>query len=215
MLVLSTLLTVTAPDIKHFELLERNDKFVAVKINPAAYKPDIFILNYDKSSVIAVNTSFYWNKTPIGWLKNNVILDSILKYEDIRPTFLIDLANKNQIGKIKNYEELQNYIVAFQAGPTLIENGKIVYRTKAVEEKIKGDVTRRTNHTAIGITPQNKIVIIFGYNSSLLELSNKFLSYKCESAINFDGGKSAFLKIENKIYGSYKPFIGLQFFRNK
>lgn len=201
------------PIVRNFEILENNNQFVAVKINPDAYQLNIFVVNYDKSTIIAVNTSFYWNQTPIGWFKDNKNLSSYLKYEDIRPTFLIDTTKKNQIKKVKTQIDLEDYILAFQAGPTLIENGKIVFRDKIKEEKIRSDITRRTNHTAIGITKANKLVIIFGYNSNLLELSNKFLSYKCDSALNFDGGHSAFLKIEDKIFGNYKPFVGLQFSR--
>jgi uncharacterized protein YigE (DUF2233 family) len=200
--------------VRNYEILENNNKYVAVKINTEAYKSQLFLNKYNHESEIAVNTSFYWRKFPIGLFKDFENIPSILKYEFIRPTFVIDYNGNNYIMPILKGQILSDYVLACQAGPTLIDNNIIVLNKCSIEQKFQSDVLRRTSHTGIGITKLNKIIIIFGYNTSLGELANKFKSYGCKDAMNFDGGHSAFLKIGKNVYGNRNPFVGLQFLQN-
>jgi len=198
-------------EVKHYQIIERSKSYVIVKINPRAYKPELFFNKSDKEADFAINTSYSWKNRPIGWLKYIDVLGSMLKYESIRPCLSIDFNNNY---KIKMFNQIQDpeYTLIFQAGPTLLLNGKNVFNESYVKEKFQPDVKRITSHTAIGVYDNGKIALLYTPKASLADVAKKFISIGVKDAMNFDGGSKSALKIGNHIYGNPNPFVGLQLF---
>lgn len=88
----------------------------------------------------------------------------------------------------KNYEPNQKITFAIEAGPRLVANGQVV-------EKLKADIDY---HTAIGITPDNKIILLSIEDAllsttdlaELMQRSEKQGGLNCVEAMNLDGGHS-------------------------
>lgn len=89
-----------------------------------------------------------------------------------------------------------NYLAA--GYPLLIFNGK--------KCKLKRSYFARRNcaRTAIGILPNNTVILFISTAATLNHIQNYFLSIGCESALNFDGGSSTFLYVENQLIFSSK-----------
>lgn len=75
------------------------------------------------------------------------------------------------------------------AGPLLVENNKVVYNNKD---------TKRAQRSAIGITEDNKLILVTKSNLSYLELANIMKSLGCKDAMNLDGGASSALFYNNR-----------------
>lgn len=199
----------------HLGVLESNSGLTAIQINPIALQPKIFVKQSDPKALVAFNASYFWKEQPIGWLKDFEMIPSVLQYEKARPVFAFDLNGKPSIRQIQTEFDLYEYMVVFQAGPTLVVNKKPVYSASQVSQQFKSDVMRKTSHVAIGITDAGKIVVVYGKSISIKDLATKLIKFKCHTAINLDGGSSASLRVGDKIWGNPKPKIGLQFLQNR
>lgn len=85
------------------------------------------------------------------------------------------------------------------AGPYLVKESKIVLDPVAegfTEAKI---TTNRAQRSAIGITKDNKLIMLTGSNLTLKELAEIMVSLGCDKAMNLDGGASSGLYAEGKI----------------
>jgi exopolysaccharide biosynthesis protein len=89
-----------------------------------------------------------------------------------------------------------NYLAA--GCPLLVFNGK--------KCKIKRSYfARRTcARTAIGILPDNTVILFISTAATLKDLQDYFISVGCTSALNFDGGSSTFLYVGNQLIFSSK-----------
>ena len=78
------------------------------------------------------------------------------------------------------------------AGPMLVENGKNVSKKygASFESKIANS---RAQRSAIGITKNNKVIIVTKSNVTINELSNNLINLGCVSGMNLDGGASSSL----------------------
>src|SRR5690606_3655708 len=93
--------------------------------------------------------------------------------------------------------------LVFQAGPTLITQGRINIRDK--EERFRYDSIRPTNHISFGVTSHNKIIIFLSYDSTITQIANKMKSFDCHYAIKLDGGNSSYLTFAPTKY-AYKKY---------
>jgi hypothetical protein len=214
-MLLSTALAITPQVPRHYEYLENNNKYVVVKINPAEYKASVFVGKPDTKADIFFNTNYFWGSVPIGLLKyNNKVLDTIEAHNMIRPSLCIDPFGKFHIKKL-TYNDISYYPMITQAGPTLIEDGKVKYPTSLYQENFKNDVTRKGRHIAIGILENKKLIIVYGKNATLYNMTDKMKQYNAVDAINFDGGSSTSLYVYGKKLGRKWPLVGIQFYENK
>jgi exopolysaccharide biosynthesis protein len=190
-------------------------EYTAVKLNPLAYEIKIFQHKPDKNAAFFINTNYFWEDQPIGVLKENNPVKYIDKCVFSRPIFLVDFSKIATIKVISKLEDLLDYYLASQAGPTLIDDGEIVYPQSLRRENFALDVARATKHTAIGVTEFNKIILYFSNNTSLSQMTFNLRDLGCKYAMNLDGGSSSSLKINDKVYGNSKPKYGIQFIENK
>lgn len=84
------------------------------------------------------------------------------------------------------------------AGPYLVENGKAIYdpnKNGFKEDKI---TKNRGQRSAIGITKNNKLLLVTGSNINMKELSQIMVKLGAVSAMNLDGGASSALYANGK-----------------
>jgi hypothetical protein len=183
----------------HCEVL-RNDEILAIKLNPAAYvaRP---IFKSRKGVGIVFNTSYFAGKgIPIGTFKfQGEEMGSPNLSKGNRPTILI--------GEIE-----------CEAGPLLIENGEICWRTGVSIGKFRDDVLRKTKHLALGYTKFGKLIAAFFDNHALWQVAMVMQDLGCVYALNCDGGSSASLSVDagDKRIVKGNPFVtvGIQLSRD-
>jgi len=197
-----------------YQIIHQNN-FVAIKINPVAYEIKIFRKKLSKLSNFAINSNYYWNNNPIGLLKDYTLFPYIDKYSNIRPVFLITEKGVPSLKVLSNASMLSDYSLASQAGPWLINAGKIVYPLSLKEGHFQLDVSRVTKHTALGITEFGKIILYYNSNTSLSNMAFDLQKLGCTYAMNMDGGSSSSLKVNSKQFGNPYPHYGIEFFVKK
>jgi hypothetical protein len=189
--------------LTHCEVL-RNDGIFAVKLNPAAYvaRP---IFKSRKGVGIVFNVNYFNNeskkKEPIGTFKfQGEEMGSPNLSKGNRPTILI--------GEIE-----------CEAGPLLIENGEICWRTGVSIGKFRDDVLRKTKHLALGYTKFGKLIAAFFDNHALWQVAMVMQDLGCVYALNCDGGSSASLSVDaggkRIVKGNPYVTVGIQLSREE
>jgi hypothetical protein len=183
----------------HCEVL-RNDEILAIKLNPAAYvaRP---IFKSRKGVGIVFNTSYFWKGIPIGTFKfQGEEMGSPNLSKGNRPTILI--------GEVE-----------CEAGPLLIENGEICWRTGVSIGKFRDDVLRKTKHLALGYTKFGKLIAAFFDNHALWQVARAMQDLGCVYALNCDGGSSASLSVDaggkRIVKGNPYVTVGIQLSREE
>lgn len=198
----------------HYEILQNDDAALVVKVNPAAYKAEVFSGTPPKDATLVVNANYYWKPLAIGLLASDgkwKFTNS--SYKALRPTLYLFKKGPPLITFGNHLEDASGCQAIIQAGPTLLRSGKYVYAVK--EENFKDDAVRRANHTVIGLTVAHKLIVAFAANASIKELSDLMDKHKCIDAFKLDGGNSCYLRIQldNKTVISRgpntRPFVGL------
>lgn len=85
------------------------------------------------------------------------------------------------------------------AGPYLVKDGKII--VDAIAQGFKEDkiVVNRAQRSAIGITKDNKLMLVTGGNLNMTELAQVMMALGCNKAMNLDGGASSGLYAKGKM----------------
>jgi hypothetical protein len=163
--------------LTHYEIL-REDSVFAVKLNPAAYVARPLFKGKSAAQVV-FNVNYFAGKgIPIGTFKfGDVELGEPELSKGNRPTILI--------GEIE-----------CEAGPLLIENGEICWRTGVSLGKFRDDVLRKTKHLALGYTKFGKLIAAFFDNHALWQVAREMQDLGCVYALNCDGGSSASLSVD-------------------
>jgi exopolysaccharide biosynthesis protein len=109
-------------------------------------------------------------------------------------------AKENAQKKQEELKEIkQNNIKSIiSAGPYLVENGKSIYdpnKNGFKEDKI---TKNRGQRSAIGITKNNKLLLVTGSNLNMKELSQIMVKLGADRAMNLDGGASSALYANGK-----------------
>ena len=85
------------------------------------------------------------------------------------------------------------------AGPFLVNNGVVItdYISQGYKEsKITTDANQRS---ALGITKDNKLILVTGSNLTMNQLAHIMKSLNCDKAMNLDGGASSGLYAKGKM----------------
>ncbi len=85
------------------------------------------------------------------------------------------------------------------AGPYLVEDGKVIYdqnKNGFKEDKI---TKNRAQRSAIGISKNNKLILVTGSNLNMLELAEIMVKLGADRAMNLDGGASSALYANGKM----------------
>jgi len=149
-------------------------------------KPYASAYQFAKKSkaIIAINGGFFdKSNIPLGLRIGNYHQFSSLKRISWWGVFYIK-NQKPRIVSVNNYKGEDNVDFAVQAGPRLLINGEI--------PRLKVGIAERS---AIGISPDGKVIIIVTENSPMtttaLAKLMKSWPINCKNALNLDGGSSS------------------------
>jgi hypothetical protein len=180
--------------VRNYHVFKHSDMQIrAVLINPSAYKIGGILGGRPKPEcVVAFTGNYNWLGVPIGFLQvNDFNVPSMNIHLGIRPVFAYDeIAQRWVIVMGREYEkDARAYTWAFQAGPTLVWDGKISVGSE--QEKFRSDAIRPTNQGAVGITRSGKIVILYSLgNRSLTYLAHRLIDFGCYRAMKVDSGSA-------------------------
>lgn len=140
-----------------------------------------------------------------GYVKHRFALDRKVAFYNEK-TNKIDTENIIKEAVEKNKSAIGNGNIDFSdpiavisAGPNLVLNNEIVFdpnNTDFKEDKIR---TNKAVRSAVGITKDNRLLLITGSNLTMLELAELMKSIGAVNAINLDGGASSALYCNGKI----------------
>jgi len=193
-----------------------------IKVDARAYAAKAVIkYNSEKTQpkqghIIACNTNFFWKGTPIGLvyakglLADDAIITQIPQKASVRPCLVIGVDGKAEILSMDTVREaIKQKLVqaAFQAGPLLVRNGAQVNIAEEMKnEAFLSDVNRKCAHAAAGVTKEGKLLIAYFSNASLATVAKTMIAQKAVTAMNLDGGHSAWLLFKPMEGDESKPF---------
>lgn len=85
------------------------------------------------------------------------------------------------------------------AGPYLVKDGKVIVDAKKQGFKEDKITVNRGQRSALGITEDNKLILVTGGNLNMNELAKVMVELKCDKAMNLDGGASSALYANGKM----------------
>lgn len=151
-----------------------------------------------------INASYFNmnNLKPCGVtvVDNKVIARNIYN----RPYLAISKDGKAYISKSS---DLSNVLYASGGGSNLVSNGKI---NITCEHFPKSFLSSKWNRTIVGVTKDNKVLLVLVRNASLYDCAKVMLSLGAEFSINMDGGTSSQMFYGTKYIAStsrYTPVI--------
>lgn len=100
----------------------------------------------------------------------------------------------------------EGIVEAIGGGPRLVEDG--IVKISGKEEKFLPDILKgRAPRTAIGITPENNLLMVvvdgrseYSIGMTLRELAELMISIGASQAMNLDGGKSSTMVIRGRVF---------------
>lgn len=124
----------------------------------------------------------------------------LLNNGDKRAVFAFDHNNKPYILSGDDFKANQNqYIGAVQAGPTLVKNGKVWVNPAMEGHNDPKILTNSGARSAIGITKNNKIILLTTNGALIRDLAHVMVQAGAEYAMNLDGGASSGLYYNGKM----------------
>lgn len=205
---------------KHWE--SDNQNYYALIFDPAKFdlqivenpsdeknRKSLEDIHREQNAVVSLNGSFYSEEfQPTGLLiSQNKTLFPLIKADLLNGIFAISQDHQPKLLTYDQYKKTSPKLnFAIQNGPILIDDqGKI-----AIEERS----TKTANRTAIGLTKDSQIILIFCRNSilnqsdapTLYQFANTILNspelkdLKIHSLLNLDGGPSTSFALANEVY---------------
>lgn len=203
------------------QIKDQDKEFSIVELDPKVFefriienekleenRKSISQVHRENNSAFTFNGSFFSkNFEPLGLLvSQEKTLNPIIKSKLQNSIFWLDKNNNPHIDLVENFNKNSTEInFAIQNGPLLINNGKVT-----IDDKNHDTASR----TAIGITENNKIIIIF-LRFSLFKPENlqslhefattinnhpEVKSYHLKALLNLDGGSSTGFAIGEDYY---------------
>lgn len=159
----------------------------------------------------SISANFYSYGLPIGVMVSNGKEVKSLQITKRRATLVI---RPNSVSielftaaeakaKLKSGE--WNSATVIQAGPLLVDDGKVVVMKQQAIEEFRSDVYRTANHVAIGITKAGKLIFLYSTGRNINEVAHLIQRLGVVDAIHCDSGSSAALIYRGKVFGSKYP----------
>lgn len=146
-----------------------------------------FIIYYGKD---AVDKKYIENRFELGYTVDFFDKESLkIDTENIIKKAIEAGAKSQEDNEIKSI---------ISAGPYLVEDGKSIYDPSTSgfqEEKIS---INRGQRSAVGISKDNKLILVTGSNLNMIELAQVMVELKADRAMNLDGGASSALYANGK-----------------
>ena len=180
----------------HYKVLKSNNDLFVIQINPQAYDFSMFSGKPATNALLAFDINFSWLGLAIGYVRSDSSnwLVTLGEKKDIRPCLCI---RSDGFSLIKRFTQqslkVNDYKLIAQAGPTLVWDSKDVSWETAQQEEFREDVTRNTDHVAVGCTEMGKLIAFFGKKVTMTQIAKIMISAGCKTAMNCDGGSRCFL----------------------
>lgn len=103
------------------------------------------------------------------------------------------------VGEVSTATNLNTVDDMISAGPFLVDNGVVItdYASQGfTEAKI---ITGGAQRSALGITKDNKLILVTGSNLTMNQLAHIMKNLNCDRAMNLDGGASSGLYAKGKM----------------
>jgi len=148
---------------------------------------------------LAISSCYSWRGTPIGLLVSQGVLLKSIQTEKTRAVLIIDesgarveVLTPTQRNKLRVAAHSPTTTI-FQSGPRLIAKGKLVTSKQMKLEGFRPGVYRTTRHSAIGITKEGKLILLYMSCKSLMEVGRTLLRLGAVDGISCDGGAQAYI----------------------
>ncbi|MDP3560448.1 MAG: phosphodiester glycosidase family protein [Legionellaceae bacterium] len=170
-------------DLQHFDL----GLLPAKTLNQKHASVDSLVQH--SHALLGINAGFFdLNYKPLGLRIHHYQEYSSLKKISWWGVFYIR-HQKASIASVKNFEHSPDIAFAVQSGPRLLINGHIPPLRPG-----------RAERTALGVTPDNKVIILvtdnFALSTTELAQMMKDSPILCNYALNLDGGSSTQLQVQ-------------------
>jgi exopolysaccharide biosynthesis protein len=157
---------------------------------------------------VCIDANYFWQGKPIGVLLDHGRRASSLPL--IQPRAVLVIKDKHAFVLVLTPKEAQDKLnsgiwkgaTVIQAGPRIITHGKIVPPSALKQERFRASVYRRTQHTAIGITKEGKLLLAFIRGRTVAEVAAIMQHAGAVECLNLDGGSSASLTYNGRRYGA-------------
>jgi hypothetical protein len=204
--------------MNHYHILRNDSRFLAVLINPQAYRFRAFSGTPSNDAVLAFDVNYSWGLVAIGHVRSeDQNWRTLPDKQAIRPCLCIRSNGAASIRKPTHPDfRVDSFSLVMQGGPTLVYAGKAVAASSLINEEFRADAVRRTEHVAVGCTRSNKIIALYGANASMDELASELISYSVLTAMKCDGGSRSFFQLnvpgrQIKLGSASSTRAGLQF----
>lgn len=109
------------------------------------------------------------------------------------------LAEEIKVNEDKMAIDLNQSDFMISAGPYLVNDGKVIVDAQAQGFKEDKITINRAQRSALGITKENKLILVTGSNLNMAELAQIMIALGCDRAMNLDGGASSGLYAKGKM----------------
>lgn len=158
-------------------------------------------------SPFRINANYYEKQLPIGAMVDKGKFLPSLPLKEMRGFLEIE-RGKARIG-LAGWKDLRlRKSTIVQAGPLLAHRSNIIRSG----EKFQPDIYRATTHTAVGVTAEGKLLLLYARNASLKQIAVLLVQHGAVSVLNLDGGSSASLRAAGRQMGNPSPRTGLAFY---
>ncbi|MDR7869285.1 MAG: phosphodiester glycosidase family protein [Tissierellaceae bacterium] len=174
---------------------------VELKTEKVTIPKDGYVLYFGKDAVtndyiknrfvVGKTVDFYHEKT-LKFDTTNIIKEAVKNNE---------AALEEPMGPDLSTTEIDlnkaNHMIS--AGPYLVKDGKVI--VDAVKQGFRDPKISvyRLQRSALGITADNKLILVTGGNLNMDELAKIMVELKCDRAMNLDGGASSALYAKGKM----------------
>ena len=148
---------------------------------------DGFVIYYAEDSV---KKDYIENRFKIGYTVDFFHKDS----SKIDTKNIIEKAVKDNAKSLKG-SKVKSII---SAGPYLVEDGKVVFDPESSGFKEDKITKNRAQRSAVGITKNNKLILVTGSSLTMKELAQIMVKLGADRAMNLDGGASSALYANGK-----------------
>lgn len=191
----------TVPEGKAVTVSNKLITKVELRTTNITIPKDGFVIYYGKDAANDdyISQRFAPGKT-IDFYDNDTLkldTDNIIKraVEDNRAALAEAITKNTDVAGI----DINKIDYMISAGPYLVKDGKIIADAKVQgfrEDKI---TVNRAQRSALGITKDNKLLLVTGGNLNMSELAQVMMTLGCSKAMNLDGGASSALYAKGKM----------------
>ena len=173
---------------------------IDLKASSVTIPKDGFVIYYgnDAAKDEYVNDRFAVGKTVDFYNKDSLKLDTENIIKNAVSGNTAALANGTPTNLQASGIDLNKVDHMISAGPFLVNNGQVITDYVAQGYKESKITTGSAQRSAIGLTVDNKLILVTGSNLTMNQLAQIMKNLNCNKAMNLDGGASSALYAKGK-----------------